>query len=524
MRRITNIILLSAGVLLSLTGCQKGSVTENSDGAVRFSGSTDAETRTAYSGVRDSEKERIDWSADDKIMIWSDKASVPEGRTTYFEGNSNLAVYGLANIKVTDGKSVANITNETGNALHYPENDEACQFWAIYPADAVKKSPVNNAIPLTISADQTLAANTNTTTADINDYVPDMTEAYMLAYASGAKESGPAVDLVFKPAFTDFEFNITTKLDKPLTITAMKITSESTPLSGDFTATFANNKWSFSNTDDVEMSVEATLPEGGLTIQSGAMETLSLNIFALPQNLKDLKVIFTTSEGTKAMKLTIPGDKTKMKEFAACKKHRINGLILPTGWFFQYIDLDLKVLEWEAVSIDGVSSEFPQATQFAVSGDGVKNGDSDLHLGGTGNDRQKDPYRQQWYFQTGQVVTVFFKVMLPVNGTWKLEPMGGTEENPADLDSGFQFKNVYTEATGAAALTGSIGSDGNTSVKIEITYTGTGEASFFFHSYVITSGENGEKINIDSETQIYDRGRGYHTFFVNSPLYNRNNN
>ncbi len=519
MRKITNIILLSAGILLSLTGCQKGNEAENSDGAVRFSASTNAETRTAYSGVRDSEKERIDWSADDKIMIWSDLAAVPEGRTPYFAGNPNLAVYGLTNIKVSDIKSVANITSQS-SALHYPENDQACQFWALYPAEAVTKSFEGNTVPLKISAEQTLAENTNTTATDLNDYVPDMKEAYMLAYASGAKESGPAVDLLFKPAFTDFEFNITTKLTTPLTIKAMEIKSETTPLSGKFTAAFADGKWGFTIADDAAMSVKATMPGDGLTIKSGEMETLSLNIFALPHNLKDLKVVFYTNEGTKAMKLTLPTDKTKMKEFQGCYKHRINGLILPTGWFFQYFTFDFKVLEWEAVTVDGVSDEFPQSTQFAVSGDGVKNGDSDLHLGGTGDDRQKDPYRQQWYFIDGKTVTVFFKIMLPKNGTWELVPVGGTEENPVEGDEAyFTFANAYDD-TDASPLDGPIGGDGNTAVKINITYNGpAGEAhSFYFHTYAID--QDGHKYNIDSETQIYDRGRGYHTFFVNNSLYN----
>jgi len=514
MRKITSIILLSAGVLLSLTGCQKGNETnENSNGAVRFSASTNAETRTAYSGVRDTEKERIDWSESDKIMIWSDLAAVPEGRTPYFAGNPNLAVYGLANIKVSGSQSIANIDNQTGNALHYPENDQECAFWGIYPAEAVTESPVNNTLPLSISAAQTLAENTNTTDTDLNDYVPEMNEAYMLAYAAGAKESGPAVDLLFKPAFTDFEFNITTKLTTPLTIKAMEIKSETTPLSGKFTAAFANGEWGFTIADDAAMSVKATMPGDGLTIQSGAMETLSLNIFALPHDLKDLKVVFYTNEGTKAMKLTIPGDKTKMKEFKGCWKHRINGLILPTGWFFSYITLDLQVVDWQAVDVTGGSEEFPQATQFAVSGEGVKNGYTDINHG-IGD---KDPYRQQWYFQKGQTVTVFFKIMLPVNATWLLEPVGGVEGAEGDLSPNFVFTNAYTGATGDAALTGTIDDSGNTAVKVEITYTGNDAASFFFHSYAI---KDGIKYNIDSETQIYDRGRGYHTFFVNNPAYN----
>lgn len=515
MRRITNIILLSAGVLLSLTGCQKGNETADSNGAVRFSAKTNVETRTSFSGDRSSgDKERVDWSANDQIMIWSDNAAVPEGRTPYFAGNPNLAVYKLTNITESGSKSVANIVNETGNALHYPDGNQACQFWGLYPAGAVTESPVDNTVSLAIDAVQDITLNSNTT--DVNSYVPDMSQAYMLAYVSGAKESDSSVELAFKPAFTDFEFNITTKLDYDLTITAMEITSESTALSGDFTASFANGKWGFEIADDAAKSVKAILPEGGLTIPKNASDdkkTLSLNVFALPQNLKDLKVIFTTNEGRKTMKLTLPSDKTKMKEFTGCYKHRINGLILPTGWFFSYITLDLKVVDWQAVDVTGGSEEFPQATQFAVSGEGVKNGYTDINHG-IGD---KDPYRQQWYFQKGQTVTVFFKIMLPVNGTWKLEPVGGVEGAEADLDPNFVFTNAYTGATGDAALTGTIDDSGNTAIKIEITYTGDDPASFFFHSYAI---KGGYKYNIDSETQIYDRGRGYHTFFVNNPAYN----
>ena len=512
MKKALNFILLSAGIILSLTGCQKGTEAENSDRIVRFSASTGVATRTVYSGEVTNNKERIDWVAGDKIVIWSDNATVrPEG-TPKIAGNNNLAEYVIANVRADGEKSVANIEDPAGNGLQFPvDNPTGSTFWGIYPASAVKATPTNNSVPFKIEAEQAIEKNTVTTTA--NNYVPDMEQAVLVAYVSGAK-AGTAVDLPFYPAYTDFEFNITTKLTAPITIEAMEIVSEGTnptAMAGDFTATCTNGTWAYTIAEKATNSVKAILPNGGLTIDTDN-PTLSLNVFALPQDLTNLRVIFYTSEGTKSLKLT-EADKTTPISFAGTKKHVIDGLLLPIGWFFKYIDLDLKVLEWEAVDIDGVSAEFPQATQFAVSGEGVKNGYTDINHS-TGD---KDPYRQQWYFQTGQTATVFFKVMLPVNGTWKLEPVGGTEENPGTLDSGFQFKNVYTEATGDAALTGAIGSDGNTSVKIEITYTGSGQASFFFHSYVIS---NGEQINIDSETQIYDRGRGYHTFFVNSPLYN----
>lgn len=527
MRKITNIILLSAGILLSMTGCQKGNEPQNSsDRAVRFGASTAAETRTSFSGDRtDGQRERVDWSADDKIMIWSDFAAVPEGRAPHFAGNPNLAVYSLTNIRADESKSTANITNDTGNALHYPDGDKECAFWGVYPAGAVTESPVNNAVPFAIAAEQDITLNSNTT--DVNSYVPDMQQAYMLAYAGGAKESGPAVELLFKPAFTDFEFNITTKLEKDLTIYALEITSETTALSGSFTATCNDGTWGFTVPTDDAKSVKAVLPEGGLTIPQNASDdkkTLSLNVFALPQDLKDLKVTFYTSEGTKAMKLTIPGDKTKMKTFEGCKKHRINGLILPTGWFFKYITLDLVVLDWEAKTVEGTSAEFPQASQFSVSGTGVLNGYTDIrHSQG-----DKDPWRQRWYFKDGQTVNVFFKVMLPANGTWEVEVVGGTEENPVEADAAlFTVKNISPAVdddtpTVEDNLYGPMRQEGSTDVELEITYNGDpGEAhSFFFHTYV-WSGPNrtGTKFNIDSETQIYDRGRGYHTFFVNNSLY-----
>ena len=118
-------------------------------------------------------------------------------------------------------------------------------------------------------------------------------------------------------------------------------------------------------------------------------------------------------------------------------------------------------------------------------------------------------------------MTLTFKVMLPAGGTWELVPMGGTEANPVDADASlFTIRNV-SSGTATTNLYGPINTSGSTDVKLEITYNGSGEHSFYFLSYAY-SGPNktGEKYSIDSETQLYDRGRGYHTFIVNSPLYN----
>ena len=528
MKKITNIILLSAGILLSLTGCQKGNDVENAGRLVRFSASTGAETRTAYSGEITNNFERIDWVSGDKIMIWSDNATVRPDGTPKFPGNQNLAVYTIGTkITASNQKSIANIEDPEGNGLQFPNDDSPCQFWAVYPSSAVTASPVkddddNFTLPFKIESDQSLAENTNTT---LRDYTPNMEQAVMLGYVSGAT-SKATVDLPFKPAFTDFEFNLKIGDGAPaLTVTAMEITSSSSALAGNFTATCNNGTWSYVVADNAVKSVKAVLPGNGVTLDA-ENPLLSINAFAVPQQMTDLKVTFYTNEGKKTVKM-LKSDKTTPMTFEGGKKHRINGLILPSGWYFDYLTLDLEVLSWEAVSVEGDSDEFPQAAQFSISGDGVLNGYKDIH-NSTGD---KDPWRQSWYFKDGQTLIVYFKVMLPAGGTWEVELMGGTEAAPNATDAAlFTVKNVSPDIddetpTVEGNLYGPMKDEGSTEVKLEITYNGTaGEAhSCYLHSYVYSGADkSGTKYNIDSETQLYDGGRGYHTFYVNSTLYPNN--
>ena len=517
MKQFSSIVLLSAGILLSLTGCQKGTGVENTGKNVRFSASTGYETRTAYSGVRDDNKkiERIDWSAGDQIMVWSDNATVRKAGSPYFSGNDKLAVYSIGTITASDEKSIATVNDNLGGGLVYPDDNSGATLWGVYPASAVTASPVNNTVSFTIDANQQLAENANTETNNKNpyvDFVPDMNQAYMVAYVSGAKE-GASVELPFKPAFTDFEFNITTTLANDVTVTAVEITSTTTAVSGGFTATCSNGTWSYTIASDATLSAKAVLPGNGFTINEQNPK-LSLNVFALPQDLTNLKVTFYTSEGNKTLKL-LAADKTTWLTFAGTKKHRLNGIILPSGWNFSYITMDLQVLEWEATNMTGKSEEFPQSTQFSVTG--AKNGRDDLNQG--------EAARQKWYFKPGETVTVSFKVMLPAGGTWELVPMGGEEGNAVASDAAlFTVKNVSPgEGTVETNLYGPIGTSGSTDVKLEITYNGTDTQphSFYFLTYAYTgANKTGEKYSLDSETQLYDRGRGYHTFYVNNALYN----
>ena len=516
MRNIAQTILLSAGILLSLTGCQKGA-TEGSGKDVKFKASANnLETRTAFGDVVTENNlaiQRIDWKSGDKLLIWSDNAIVRENRShpSFSSNNTHIATYSVSNIREEGRKSVANIDDPAGLGLRY-QDDPGMKyaFWGIYPAGAVSSNPsVNNSTALTLYDTQT-------------GVEPDMNQAFMTAVALNTEANKP-VELQFYPAFTTFEFILEGGDDDDYSLTISKFALESegeggTDLAGKFIATCSDGTWTYDCEDEGNSRlITVTFPEP-LTVTKGT--TASFRFFALPQDLTNLRITFWTNEGTKSTKLMNKGtvnQNTGAGEYATfkgTKYHKIKGLVLPAGMYFSYITLDLQVLEWETKNMTGVSEEFPQTTQFAVTG--AKNGRDDLNMG--------ESARQQWYFMPGQTVTVTFKVMLPAGGTWELVPMGGTEASPVESDANlFTIRNV-SNGTPSTNLYGPINNSGSTDVKIEITYNGdSAQHSFYFLSYAY-SGPNrtGEKYNIDSETQLYDRGRGYHTFIVNSPSYNNN--
>lgn len=515
MRNIAKVTLLSAGILLSLTGCQKGT-TVNRGKNVTFKASTKTyETRTAFGDVvteNNLNYQRIDWVEGDKILVWSDNAVVKDELThpSFSSNNTHIATYSITNVRAEGRKSVANIADLNGRGLQYlDDEDTKYAFWGLYPAGAVTGNPsVNNSTEFTLMDAQ-------------SGVEPDMNQAFMTAVALNTTADEP-VELQFYPAFTTFEFILKGGDDDDYRLEISKFALESegeggTDLAGKFVASCPNGTWTYDCEDEGNSRlINVTFPDP-LVITKGT--EASFRFFAFPQDLTNLRITFWTNEGTKSTKLMKKGTVSQSTgegeymTFAGTKYHKIKGLVLPSGMFFSYITLDLQVLEWEAKNMSGTSEEFPQTTQFAVTG--AKNGRDDLNQG--------ESARQTWYFQPGQTVKVTFKMMLPAGGTWELVPMGGTEANPVEADASlFTIRNV-SSGTPSTNLYGPINDSGSTDVTIEITYNGsdTAQHSFYFLSYAY-SGANrtGEKYSIDSETQLYDRGRGYHTFIVNSPLYN----
>ena len=104
MRNIAKTILFSAGILLSLTGCQKGT-TVGGGKNVTFKASTKTqETRTTFGDVyteNNIDYQRIKWVEGDKILVWSDNAVVKDDLThpSFSSNNTNIATYSVANIR-----------------------------------------------------------------------------------------------------------------------------------------------------------------------------------------------------------------------------------------------------------------------------------------------------------------------------------------------------------------------------------------------------------------------------------------
>ena len=172
MKSILRMTLLSAGIVLSLAACQKGTTPGHLNGkAVQFSAkSGSVATRTAFSGdgtVTTAEKkaddfgrkilkhERIDWVAGDKVLIASDNATLMNDHDTHF------ATYTIANVTANGDISEADLEEMAGPDELFFTDADSYTFWGIYPASAgVGTDLLQNKASFTFKDAQELTAAT----------------------------------------------------------------------------------------------------------------------------------------------------------------------------------------------------------------------------------------------------------------------------------------------------------------------------------------------------------------------------
>ena len=524
MRNISKMFLLSAGIILSLAGCQKGTTPANLTGkAIHFSAAAGSvDTRTAFSGdgIQDGTKtdefgrklltwERIDWAVGDAVMIASDKATI------YQDPNTHFATYTVASVSTSADKKVseAELDEKDGPEELFFTGADSYTFWGIYPAAVgVGADLLNGEASYTINGAQPANDPTATTsdpvtvdgvTKKLTTLSADMTQAVMLAKAEN--QTAESVVMQFYPAFTAFEFTLNS-LTSDLELKTLELKDAAgKPIAGDVVATISTGGAStFAIPEATKTSLIYTFPEGTKITKT---DYLTFTVFALPEDILGLDLKFTMADGEEqtAKLKQIVGDEKKDIEFKKCKKHNLRGIAVKGGWNFKYLILDIDVMKWVDVESDISSGDGVQATQFAVVGASnlreLKDAEVDTHTDWT-PERIKEAkdankaYRQYWVFPAGQEVTVTYKIMMPLVGTWAVELCG-------DDAASFTVEPTSGNLAGATASA--------TYITLKINSNASGVKKLYLKT-TVTSG--GETYNLDSETQLYDM-RGYHYFVVN---------
>lgn len=316
------------GGLTLLAGCQKEF---GRGGEIRFVASSVAgsRTRTEYSGEGNKDSnglltwERIDWKNGDLIRIWSDAAKTPAGGV--------YSDYKVSSVHVKSGdltRSQASVENANLNGLTWDGVENACGFWAVYPA-SMAGTGTTRTVNLTIADSQTSSDG--------------LASAPMVAAVDNATPGDP-VTLEFYPAFTAFEITLSST-DQEITLNSFALTSTSTALSGRFEAALATGGATVYTCPARTASngkVEYTFNSGTkITKTSSATFT----ILALPQKLKDLTLEFNVEiGGTSAVRKLALSNAEGPIEFNACSKHRIFGLAMPGDVWQLTIQTDVN--EW----------------------------------------------------------------------------------------------------------------------------------------------------------------------------------
>lgn len=540
------LFLLAAGLVLSLTGCEKEPSDQKGDPKeVSFTVSTDTpETKAHYTGEGTGNAgsltwERISWDKGDPLLIWSDYAVDRVG------GGAHAAHYVVGNPKHVDNSgdypnqswSILNDNADLGLIYDddHSDSDNTYSFWSIYPATAVTgTSPVGgtgntaNQVSFQIHASQEKYGDAveatitrANTTFKVDSLKPNMNQAVMLAAVEGAAYNSD-VELKFYPAFTAFEFELLTE-EEELTLSKVVLTSSSN-LAGTVTATVKAGTRSDAGSGNVigkstytyaetAKSLTFNFPDGTkLTPETTEGQNTTpakgviFTVFALPQDITGMTLEFFDKDGISFAKGELKNNKQPIT-FAACKKHCIRGIKVKNTWNFKYLTLDIAPLDWVPVESEISSGDGVQATQFNVVG--AHNlrelKDAAVNASTTMTDSEKQAalaankaYRQWWVFDAGETVTVTYKIMMPKTGTWNVEVLGDTDS--------------FTVSPTSGTLAGSNASA--TYITLTITSNATAKKSIYLKT-TVTSG--GETYNLDSETQLYDM-RGYHYFIVNGDV------
>ncbi len=198
-----SIVIMGAAVC-AFAGCQDELDQNKVKGGdyVPFAISED-KTRTAYDGT---DAWQINWVEGDKVRVFCYEAEDVN--------NAEYSVTPDATTKST-GKLAPN-----GSGLKWGGTDNEHKFYAVYPSDASKCSVSESGIA-TIKMNLNQTATIGSLNGTVYSTTPDMSNAFMVAYATGkASETTEAdpIKLAFKPIMTTLEITVQGKKDENTTV------------------------------------------------------------------------------------------------------------------------------------------------------------------------------------------------------------------------------------------------------------------------------------------------------------------
>ena len=367
-------ILLGAGIVLSLAGCQKGTTPGHLNGkAVQFSTkSSSVDTRTTFSGdgIQDGTKtdiifgrkiltrERINWEVGDAVLIASDHATV------YGDPYTKFATYTVAKVTANGDISEAELDEKAGSEELFFNENETYAFWGVYPASAgIGTELVNAKVNYSISDVQESTGALTPVTVDGKTLTPldsDMSQAVMLAAAENQTQESVILD--FYPGFTAFEFTLNS-VGGDLVLKELVLTpaTEGKSLAGDVAASIKTG--GNSTFENMYPSTE----KKALTYKFPANTTIStteyvtFTVFALPETIEGLILEFHMGDdGSIVQKAQLKKNGNRI-DFAGCKKHCLRGIAVRGGWSFE---LDGEVLDWEYIEKETDFGEQLQTSAF----------------------------------------------------------------------------------------------------------------------------------------------------------------
>ena len=387
-------------LVVLLAGCEKfgGSGREIRFSAISSPGQV---TKTAYTGVIPSgSTERIDWKDGDVIRVYSPEAAC-NNDDTYHWADYNLS--GIAagtgsEAILSKGKMNVKSDDNTRGGLAWTENAGPYTFYGIYPAPSAAEAPgtvlgnaSGTAFPCTIPAAQMGTAvnvvefNAVTdplTPPRIDVYYPPMSNAYMVAQTSASKGTTLAT-LKFEPAYTAFHIRAGAPSGEPdKVIKSVALTSTSTALAGAYGAYYdsSTSKWVYSitGTDNaISFQFNTDTDDDPENYTIAAEDAVEFVLFALPQTLTDLTIVFTMGDNTHRsleLKKNTPDGTTNEAgfiKFAPCKKHYISGLVVPNSVWTVDNTTPVILRETAAKPWDDNQQDMNYGTDLVVNASGL---------------------------------------------------------------------------------------------------------------------------------------------------------